>query len=111
MFALITAVTIASTSAPPNWNDVFSNPPARPCSSAGDPTRSRDVQRAEREREADPGEQERRQHRERVARVEPDRQEEHVAGRDRDQPCDDQPWSIPNRPISEAIRGETQRHE
>src|SRR5262245_41253429 len=30
--ALLTAVTTASTSAPPNWNEVFTSPPARPCS-------------------------------------------------------------------------------
>ncbi len=35
--ALFTAVTIARTSAPPNWNEVFSRPPARPCSSGAMP--------------------------------------------------------------------------
>ena len=30
--ALFAAVTTASTSAPPNWNEVFSSPPASPCS-------------------------------------------------------------------------------
>ena len=48
-----------------------------------DAARGRDVERPEREREAEAGEQERRQHRGRVARVEPDRQEQRVAGGDR----------------------------
>ena len=33
----MTAVTIASTSAAPSWNDVFTSPPARPCSSGATP--------------------------------------------------------------------------
>ena len=37
VFALFTAVTTASTSAPPNWNDVLSSPPASPCSWAATP--------------------------------------------------------------------------
>jgi hypothetical protein len=33
VFALLTAVTTAKTSAPPNWNEVLTSPPASPCSS------------------------------------------------------------------------------
>ena len=63
VLALITAVVTASASAPPNWKDVLSSPPASPCSLGRDAARGGDVERPEREREAEAGEQERRQHR------------------------------------------------
>ena len=56
-----------------------------------DAVRGRDVERPEGECEAEPGEQERRQHRERVARVQADRQEQRIADDDRDHAGDDQP--------------------
>ena len=66
-------------------------PPARPCSPGCHAGRGRDVERPECQREAEAREQEGRQHRGRVARVESDRQEEHVARDDREQAGDDQP--------------------
>ena len=87
-----TAVTTASTSAPPNWNDVFSRPPARPCSSGATPLVAAMFSGPNASAKPRPASRNVGSIAERVARVEPDRQEQRVRRR-RSRPCpvDDQP--------------------
>ena len=85
VLALFTAATTASTSAPPNWNEVLTSPPASPCSSGAMPLVAAMLSGPKARAKPRPAEQHGRQHRGQVARVDADRQEEHVAADGREQ--------------------------
>ena len=66
--ASITAVTTASTIAPPTWNEVWNKLAARPCSASGTPGRGRHGERGEPEAEGQADQQRGGQHHRRVVR-------------------------------------------